>query len=147
MPRVRTLSRNKVSTFAICWFFLLRYLFHIIDEIFTHIRDLTGKVLRSVKISERPREVIRLPSLGEDADSLVDGIGLSPSAILTIHAVLIEVVRDVAYSNRAREFTDRLVGLGMALMEAKLIWNSINKQIFLVPRVTVYRDKLNLGVL
>ena len=98
-------------------------------------------------MSERPREIIRLPSLGEEADDLVDGIGLSPSAILTIHDVLIEVIRDVAYANRSREFTDRLVGLGMALMEAKMIWSSINKQIVLVPRVTSYRDKLNLGVL
>lgn len=119
------------------------------DRIFCNVRDLTGKVSRSVKMHQRPRDsdIIRIPSLGVDADELVDGLGLSPSAILTIHDILIAVVRDVGYPNRAREFTDRLVDLGMAYIEAKIVWNSINKQLLLVPRVTVYRNKLNLGVL
>ena len=117
-----------------------------IDGILTNVRDLSGKILRSVKISERPSEQIRIPSLGREADDLVDSLGLSPSAILEIHNLLLKAVKSKANS-KAQDFIDGLVDLGMAYMEAMLVWNSIDKNLAVLSPTTAYRYKLALGVL
>ena len=106
-------------------------------------------VIRLVKMNERPFKLIKVPSLGKDADELVDGLGLSPSSVLTIHSILLEVLQDANGDGNARDFTNRLIALGMPLLEAALIWDAIKKypQLLLVPVVTTYREKLDLGVL
>ena len=60
-----------------------------------------------------------------------------------------EVLQDANGDGNARDFTNRLIALGMPLLEAALIWDAIKKypQLLLVPVVTTYREKLDLGVL
>lgn len=88
---------------------------------FVHVRDIDGQVIRSLK--EIPSRTVTVPSLGRNADIIVDGFGYSVSTIVKLRNAFLnarEVVDNPCYA-----FIVEMVEQGMSLMEAGSIFGAI----------------------
>ncbi|KAK7689757.1 hypothetical protein QCA50_006396 [Cerrena zonata] len=88
---------------------------------FVRVRDTSGRVIRSLK--EIPSRTIPVPSLGRNADLLVDILGLPVATIVQIRNAFLNA-REVE-DNPCYAFIVEMVGHGMTLMEAGSIYNEI----------------------
>ena len=95
------------------------------EFILVHARSINGDAVRSFRCLPGEKEL--LPSLGQEANQLVDALGYLPATIYRIYATY-RTVRHIADPHEAEKaFIRELGGHKLSLLEAALVWRSLTK--------------------
>ena len=114
------------------------FTYNPIGHVFLHTRDIRGNILNTI-VDDTIVPVARVPSLGQQADRLLDAFGFPSSVIRQLRTSYLDARQFEIEEDAFLHFVSSMRGHGMVHVVAVLFWEAMKEHVAYNERD--YRDR------